>query len=103
MNKLIGLIIIISALVGAATAWRFPFSLGQNRTAGQINASPEATDETPIGQTQVQPANRTAQETTQAPATTQPTAQAPQTVGQADPGTPQPTSPAAGEPIPALW
>ncbi|HBB34827.1 MAG TPA: hypothetical protein DDZ80_16730 [Cyanobacteria bacterium UBA8803] len=108
MNKLIGAIIVVSALIGAATAWRFPFSLGPNRATNQLQASPEAAAEAPVGQTQVQPANQPNQPTVQVQRNNQPNrriAQAPQTVGQAGTGTTQPAPPPANEaaPVPALW
>ncbi|HBL13735.1 MAG TPA: hypothetical protein DD379_20540 [Cyanobacteria bacterium UBA11162] len=100
MNKLIGLIIVVSALIGAATAWRFPFSWGQNRASNQLEASEETTT--------VQPANQSNQRTAQAPNNVPRTAQAPQTVGQAGTGT-TPPAPAENapaddaEPITGLW
>ncbi|HAX86199.1 MAG TPA: hypothetical protein DCY91_07985 [Cyanobacteria bacterium UBA11370] len=108
MNKLIGLIIVVSALIGAATAWRFPFSWGQNRASNQLEASEETTAVQPANRTQVQPANQSNQRTAQAPNNAQRTAQAPQTVGQAGTGT-TPPAPAENapaddaEPITGLW
>ncbi|MBE9127028.1 MULTISPECIES: hypothetical protein [unclassified Coleofasciculus] len=104
MNKLIGLIIVVSALVGAATAWRFPFSLGQNQSSNQVEPMTEGTEGEQVGQAQVQPANQSAGgQTTQVQPANQPTAQAPQTTSPADTGTTQPPPSAASEPVTALW
>lgn len=87
-----GLIIIGAALIGAATAWRFPF--GQNQAANQINSEPQGLVGEPLSQTQVQPANQPKEATAQAsvtqkaaqPATdNQKTAQAPATATKAQP------------------
>ncbi|MFP4099680.1 hypothetical protein [Coleofasciculus sp.] len=108
MNKLIGLIIIAAALVGAALGWQgvsLPFFGelfgGENRTANQIIESvPDTTDEQETTQPAAQ-APTTIGTAEQAP-TNQETAQAPQTtVGQADTGAD--TAAEDSEPVTALW
>ncbi len=108
MNKLIGLIIIAAALVGAALGWQgvsLPFFGelfgGENRTANQIIESvPDTTDEQ--GTTQPTAQAPTTIGTVEQAQTNQGTAQAPQTtVGQADTGAGEATE--ESEPITALW
>ncbi|HBE17041.1 MAG TPA: hypothetical protein DEG17_19155, partial [Cyanobacteria bacterium UBA11149] len=53
-----GLIIIGAALIGAATAWRFPFSFGENPAANQINSDSQGLVGETTPQTQVKPANQ---------------------------------------------
>lgn len=118
MNKLIGLIIIAAALVGAALGWQgvsFPFFGqifgGENPTANQVMDTVPETAANPETSQQAEAGNQPSQSTAQAPATvgnvgqaqnTQPTAQAPQTtVGQADTGADAATEDA--EPVTALW
>ncbi|MFP5273529.1 hypothetical protein [Coleofasciculus sp.] len=115
MNKLIGLIIIAAALVGAALGWQgvsLPFFGelfgGDNPTANQIESDPDTTDNQAATQ---QPGNQPTQPVSQAPTTirsvpqaqnNQGTAQAPQTtMGQADTGAGAATE--DSEPVTALW
>ncbi|MEQ9670450.1 hypothetical protein [Coleofasciculus sp. G2-EDA-02] len=112
MNKLIGLIIIAAALVGAALGWQgvsLPFFGelfgGDNPTANQIESDPDTTGNQAVTQ---EPGNQPA---AQAPTTirsvpqaqnNQGTAQAPQTtIGQADTGEGAATE--DSEPVTALW
>ncbi|MEQ9371125.1 MAG: hypothetical protein RIG63_19175 [Coleofasciculus chthonoplastes F3-SA18-01] len=115
MNKLIGLIIIAAALVGAALGWQgvsLPFFGelfgGENRTANQIIESVPDTATDQGATQQAEAGNQPTQPTAQAPATigqaqtNQGTAQAPQTtVGQSDTGAGAATE--DSEPITALW
>lgn len=115
MNKLIGLIIIAAALVGAALGWQgvsLPFFGelfgGDNPTANQIESVPDTTGNQAVTQ---QPGNQPTQPASQAPRTirsvpqaqnNQGTAQTPQTtMGQADTGAGAATE--DSEPVTALW
>ncbi|MEQ9553500.1 MAG: hypothetical protein RIM23_28240 [Coleofasciculus sp. G3-WIS-01] len=119
MNKLIGLIIIAAALVGAALGWQgvsLPFFGelfgGDNPTANQIESDPNTTGNQAVTQQpQAETGNQPTQPAAQAPTTirsvpqaqnNQGTAQAPQTtMGQADTGAGAATE--DSEPVTALW
>ena len=109
MSRVILLIIVGAALVGAATAYQFPFTWGQNRSANQMDAANEGTANSRVVQSANQSNQRTAQapnnvqRTAQAPNNVQRTAQAPNNVGPGGTATTQPAPADNNEPITGLW
>lgn len=100
MNKFIKVTfkgVLIAALVGTVTACSsFPF-LGRNRSANQVEPTPEGTTIQPAGQARLS----TGQPGTQGGTTT---AQAPQTTEGQGGALPDESTQADGnQPVPALW
>lgn len=92
--------VVAAILVGSVTACaNIPF-LGRNRSANQVEPTPEGTTSQPTGQARL----RAGQPGTQTGTTNQSTAQAPQsTEGQGGALPDESTQSDGNQPVPALW